>query len=236
MAAIDHRVVTRIAASAARIDNILDLGVSSGTTTIELIEALRRAGYRPAVTATDRTINARLVPLRWGCSALVEPGGHVLQYDVLGAPIRPWRRRLDYLTGFAAVGGLTERLLGPQLAGARNGKSVTLVSPHLARMPGVSLVEDDVTVCNPRLVGQFDLVRAANLLNKHYFSRESMAAAAANVRRYLRGSGAFLLLLRTHNARDHHGSLLRMEQDGQLEVIERFGRGSEVEALFTTRA
>lgn len=233
MAAIDRRVTARIAGSAMRIDNVLDLGVSSGTTTIELVEALRRAGYRPTVTATDRTINAQLVPLRWGCSALVEPDGHVLQYDVLGAPIRPWRRRLDYVTGFAAVGSLAARLLQPQIAHARYSKSVALVSPHLAQMPGVSLVEDDVTVTNPQFVGQFDLIRAANLLNRHYFSPEGMAAAIANVRAYLRGTGALLLLLRTHNARDHHGSLLRMAQEGHLEVVERYGRGSEVEALFT---
>lgn len=233
MVEIDRRMIRRIAGAGSRIDTALDLGISSGTTTIELIEALRRAGHRPAVTATDRMINARLVPLRWGCRALVEPDGHVLQYDVLGAAIRPWRRRLDYFTGLAAIGHLAHRLLDPQIARAHTGRPVALVSPHLARMPGVALVEDDVTQTNPRLLGRFDLVRAANLLNRHYFAPDDLAAAVANVRRYLRGPGAWLLVLRTHGADDHRGTLLRMAEGGRLVVVERYGSGSEVEAMFT---
>jgi len=233
MAVIDDRVIKRVASAGARLDEVLDLGVSSGTTTIEMVEALRRAGHRPRVTATDRLINARLVPLPWGCRALVEPGGHVLQYEVLGTAIRPWRRRLDYFTGLAAIGTLTRRLLEPHIANARSSTPVALVSPHLAQMKGVALVEDDVTIANPRLVGRFDLVRAANLLNRHYFSADGMAAAVANVKSYLRGPGAWLLVLRTHGNGDHHGTLLRMGRTGCLEVVERYGVGSEVEALFT---
>ncbi|MCD2317011.1 hypothetical protein LQ954_12720 [Sphingomonas sp. IC-11] len=233
MAAVDAQVVRRLAASGSRITELLDLGISSGTTTIELINALRQAGQLPRVTGTDRLIHANLVSLPWGCRALVEPGGHVLQYDVFGAPIRPWRRRLDYVTGMAALGNATNRLLGPHVTHAPAGTPVALVSPHLARMKNVTLIEDDVTRLNPGLIGRFDLIRAANLLNRHYFSAEEMAKAVANVRTYLRGPGAWLLVVRTHNAADHHGTLSRVAANGELEVVERYGAGSEVEDLFT---
>lgn len=233
MAAIDARLVQRLTEAGSRIDELLDLGISSGTTTIELVNALRRSGQVPHVTATDRLIHANLVKLPWGCRALVEPGGHVLQYEVLGAPIRPWRRRLDYVTGMAAIGNAAKRLLGPQVPDAAAGTPVALVTPHLARMKNVSLIEDDVTRLNPALIGRFDLIRAANLLNRHYFSPEDMTKAVANVRTYLRGPGSWLLVVRTLHAADHHGTLFRLTADDELEIVDRYGAGSEVEALFT---
>ena len=235
LAAVDAALVAALARSGARVDTVLDLGISSGVTTLEMIDALRLAGHAARTTGTDRLVGAALVDLPMQCRALVEPGGHVLQYEVLGRGLRPWRRRLDYVTGMAAVRGLVGLMLGRQAAARlRSGdgaRQVALVSPRLARATGVTLVEDDVTTANPAFANGFDLIRAANILNRHYFAPDALARAIANVRSYLKGPGSWWLVVRTHGASDHRGTLFRLDDAGQLAVVERIGSGSEVEDL-----
>lgn len=232
---IDEALVVQLDRAQARVDRVLDLGISSGITTVELAEVLRRSGRSVSVTGTDRALEALLVDLPLGCRALVEPNGHVLQYEVLGRAVRPWTRRLDYVTGMALARGLVNRVLGPparaRAAERATAASVTLVSPRLSRSVGVELAEDDVTRSNPRFVDGFDLVRAANILNRHYFDADALERAVGNVKSYLRGPGAWLLVVRTHGESDHHGTLFRMNAAHGLDVIERWGEGSEVEAL-----
>ncbi len=232
---IDEALVVQLDRAAARVDRVLDLGISSGVTTVELAEALGRSGRSVSVTGTDRALEAFLVDLPMGCRALVEPNGHVLQYEVLGRAVRPWTRRLDYVTGMALARTLVNHMLGP-VARARTAQraiasSVALVSPRLSRSVGVELAEDDVTCSNPRFVGAFDLVRAANIVNRHYFAADALERAVGNVKSYLRGPGAWLLVVRTLGATDHHGTLFRMNAARGLDVVERWGQGSEVEAL-----
>jgi hypothetical protein len=116
------------------------------------------------------------------------------------------------------------------------GRRVALVSPRLWQSGAVELMESDITLPDRRLIGGFDLIRAANILNRHYFDHATLLRAVANVRSYLRGPGAWLLVVRSVEGTGHHGSLLRLQQDGSLNVIARYGDGSEVEALFTGRA
>jgi hypothetical protein len=235
LGAIDTAVARRIGAEGGRLREVLDLGISSGVTTLELRAALQAAGHDVSITGTDRLLRADLVDLPWGCRALVEPEGHVLQYEVMGRSLRPWRRRLDYVTGMAAVRWSADRLLGGVISERRRRKRFThpvmLVSPRLSSAPAVSLIEDDITVSNPRLRGRFQFIRAANLLNIHYFTPEALRRAIDNVLSYLDGTGAWLLVVRTHGMDDHRGTLFRVRADGTLMAYERYGSGSEIERL-----
>lgn len=234
LAQIDAALIGALSAHGGRIDTALDLGISSGVTTLELMEALHAAGHSVDMTGTDRSVRARLVALPYGCRALVEPNGHVLQYEVLGRAIRPWERRLDRWTGMTAVRAFVERQLrDPAMtrAAAGEGKEVALLSPRLRRTGAFHWQEDDITRRNAAFVARFDLVRAANLLNRHYFEPNALRDAVANTIAYLAGPGAWLLVLRTHGAAEHRGTLFRMDEHQRLSVIERYGSGSEVEDL-----
>jgi len=234
--AVDRALIECLDRANATIDTVLDLGISSGVTTLELTAAIARSGRSVRTTATDRLLAARIVDLPMGCRALVEPGGHILQYEILGRAMRPWTRRLDYVTGMVIVRKLANHALGPlaraQAASSRFGSSVTLVSPRLTRSDTMRLIEDDITVRNSALTRGFDLIRAANILNRHYFEPAELRSAVENVRSYLRGPGAWLLVLRTHGDADHHGSLFRMRADRTLAVEMRWGEGSEIEDMF----
>ncbi len=234
LAKIDAALVATLAAHDSPLGDVLDLGISSGVTTLELMEALRAAGHAVEVTGTDRSVRARLVTLPHGCRALVELDGHVLQYEVFGRAVRPWERRLDRWTGMAVLRSLVERRLRePAMAraAAGEGQEVALLSPRLRHAGAFRWHEDDITRRNPAFVARFDLVRAANLLNRHYFEPDALRDAVANTIAYLSGQGAWLLVLRTHGASDHRGTLFRMDEARRLSVVERHGPGSEVEDL-----
>jgi hypothetical protein len=226
---IDAIVLERIAAAGGSLADILDIGISSGTTTLELLDAARAAGHVPRICATDRSLTARLVCWPLGFSALLEPGGHILQYSIFGAPLRAWRRRLDYVTGMILVQKLAEWTIG-RAARRRGGRDVTLVSPRLAGTKGVELVEDDVTRRNTAFEGRFDLVRAANILNRDYFDTATLRQSATNLMRYMRSDGSWLLIIRTHEDGQQNGTLFRWQGAG-LAIVHRFGSGSEIEAL-----
>jgi hypothetical protein len=216
---------------------VLDIGISSGVTSLELAGALHDAGFDARLTGTDRSFAATLVDLGPGVRVLAEPSGHILQYELLGMPVKAWSRRLDFVDGMAAIRLLLRRLLGARVAAAvaaGEGRPIQLVTPRLGSSGAFRLVEDDVTVRNPAFERGFDLVRAANILNRHYFTPAALVTAVTNVRSYLRGPGSLLLVVRTHGAVAQHGSLMRLDEEGRLRVVARCGTGSEVEDLFST--
>jgi hypothetical protein len=234
--ALDAALVRYLAGPSPRIGELLDIGVSSGITTLDLDAALTTAGHLFRVTATDLALDAFIVPIRKGWRALVDSAGHPLQYDIGGHAIRPWRRRLDWLDGMAVVLWLLNWYAKPRarrsLASNRVVQRVQLLSPRLLRRKDITVVRDDITVENPAFSGRFDLIRAANILNLDYFDTPTLRAALANLTSYLSGPGALLLVARTLGDDDHHGTLFEIVEQGDgFRIVERYGNGSEVEAL-----
>ena len=235
LADLDAWLLAQLGQESADIDQMLDIGVSSGVTTLDLVEQLRRAGYARAVTATDLAVNAYILPVWPGCRALVDRDGHALQYDVCGWALRPWRRRLDMVDGMVMVRWALNALCRDRLSRLmRDGppaeaRTVRLVSPRLDRAEDIRVEQDDIMVRNPAFVGRFDLIRAANILNRDYFAPRALGRAMDNAIAYLSGPGAWLLIGRTLPDSTHHASLFRLDETGRLVIADRFGAGSEVE-------
>jgi hypothetical protein len=161
---------------------------------------------------------------------LSDRDGAALQYDVLGHALRPWRRRLDYLTGYAVLGALANLVY--RLSGPGASTEIHLVSPPVADESGIELLEDDLTRPNPpALKGRFDLVRAANILTPGTFTRAQLATMLATVRERLAGPGALLLVCRTDQKGVNDASLFSLGADGGFSVEFRLGAGSEIEDL-----
>lgn len=234
---VDRRVGAHLASGTRPVRTLLDVAISSGVTTIALADTLARAGLVPAITATDRRLHARIVPLGLGCAALIDADDNLLQLELFGRAMRPWRRRLDYLTGMAivrrAVTALAvqraRRLLRQSAAAAQ---PVLLATPRLAQRGDIRLIEDDILVRNADFVARFDLVRAANILTRRYFDDATLACGVDHLLSYLSGPGAWLLVNRTWPTGENRGTLFRLGRDGRdLRVVERFGGGSEIEPL-----
>jgi hypothetical protein len=233
---LNRELVPLLTLSGAAIDRVLDVGVSSGTTTLELLRDLQGAGFSPRITATDLCLEAYIVPLYPLCRALVDGDGFPLQYELLGCVVRPWRRRRDYANGMVVARWLVSRICGRRareaLRRGENVRVVRLVSPRLLDHPAVEVLRDDILEHNPALAGRFDLVRVANILTGHYFGEEQLRRGVAHLRSYMAGPGALLLVARTYDGgRDVHGTLFELTPDRRLQVARRFGHGSELEAL-----
>lgn len=211
---------------------VLDVGVSSGVTTLELAEVLDGRGFATTVDAVDLSVAGYLHRVV-GVDLLTDSDGRVVQIAtpllVKGRPHDPAgsiARR-----GLQSVFALTERLIGgPE--GTRRGTPVRIVSPRLLRRPGVTVAAHDLTgSAEPAWAGAFDLVRAANVINRDYFDEPTLTRMLANVITYLRPLGV-LVLCRTHDdTRTNHATLFRRDAAGAMAVVGRIGQGSEVEAL-----
>jgi SAM-dependent methyltransferase len=216
---------------------VLDIGASTGLTTIELAESLEALGAQPKIVATDLFIDAHLVELGAGVHVLADPEGWPLQYDVGGLGIRAWVRRLDYVTLAVLPRLLARSLLQGKLRqriDAGETQPVRMESRQLHGRP-IQLVQSDVFEFEPSFEGRFDFIRAANILNLCYFAPERIRLGLANITRYCRGAGALLLVVKTGGTQ-HDGTLFELQPSGRFVPLARIGRGSEIEAQVTGEA
>jgi hypothetical protein len=208
---------------------IMDVGVSSGVSTVEWIEALERAGFQVRITATDLTLWARRWRLAPGIAVLEEESGQPLQYVVAGVPFRPWRRRLDYVTGYAALAGAVAWVARRLRPHATESSRLMLANQRAVARSDIVWAEDNVFLPGTAaLLGPFDAIRAANILNLGYFGPEQIAAAVRNLRSRLRGPGAQLLVNRTVDSGANHATLFCLDLDRRFRTQAMFGDGSEI--------
>lgn len=232
---VDACCVRNLAAAAARIERVLDIGISSGTSTLDLHDHLRAAGHAPRIIGTDLALDGYIVPALPGLRVLSDPGGHPMQYDLLGRAIRSWERRADYLTGMIAVRRMlarfTRRAVQARLEDGHGAQPVRLLSPRLKGHPAITVEVNDIFARTDRFVRRFDFVRAANILNLGYFSEAELRRALSNIFSYLSGGGAWLLVARSKGSANA-ATLFRLSPDGRrLLVMDRVGGGSEIERL-----
>lgn len=213
---------------------ILDVGASSGISTMEWLETLTRDGFKVRMTATDLTLWAEIVPLLPGFEVLIEESRrHVLRHIVLGIPLRPWSRRLDRLTGYVVLTRLANLIAKHRLRLApRPRERVILVSQRALRCGGIVWAQDDMLAPNPeQFLRRFDAIRAANVLNRDYFGADDLRRAVSNLKARLSGPRACLIVNRTWNDGSNHATLFKLHDDDRFRIAARLGRGSEIEDI-----
>jgi hypothetical protein len=212
--------------------DVMDVGASSGISTLEWMDHLDNAGVEYRMTAADACVKAHLLSFTRWLNILVDGTGYPLQFDILGRAV-PYPPGLRRTILHPPISLLTHafRWVLPRLPAARRrdkGIEIVLINPHLKER-AVEIVEDDL-LAPGAFEGRFDVVRAANVLNRYYFSDEALAAMAANLCRRLRSRG-ILTVCRTDEHNVTHGTVFRSNQSSRLEVLCRIGAGSDIEAL-----
>ena len=96
--------------------------------------------------------------------------------------------------------------------------------------PAIEVCSDDIFYDDPKYHGRFHVIRAANILNRIYFSDDKLAVGVANLSRRLR-EGGILAVCRTKSDGSNHGSLFQLA-GGRLAKIEQFGNGSDVDFMY----
>jgi hypothetical protein len=222
----------------AAMKNVLDVAVSSGTTTLEFSEYLKKLGARASVVATDLFADGYLIPIVGGLTVLTDSSGFPLQYAIGGHPVRSWTRRLDYFTLAFAPRAAARAILSRSarsLIEKEKVKAVRLVTRQMENRKDIEFIEDDILNIAPALQGRFDLIRAANILNLDYFSESDLIRALKNIRSYLRGPGGLVLINRTAEKTNiNSGSLYELDGVGKLQEILKIGKGSEIRDLIAS--
>lgn len=216
------------------IGKVLDVGVSTGVTTLDLDAMLADSGVTAELTATDLYIDAQIVSLSRGVRVMADSSGWPLQYDLFGRPIRPWVRRLDYITlaflPLAAARAIARARLPGAIAQGRT-RPVRMVTRRAEAESRVVFEENDVFARTESFAGRFDLIRAANILNLTYFDTETIRLGLENLRHYLRGPGALLWIARTDEDGHNTATLFELAAHGRFEVVASVGGGSEIESI-----
>lgn len=224
---------------------IMDVGISSGITTLEWLEALRRAGVNCRMVAGDSTLEAFILSLGGRLRVLADAGGYPLQFDLFGKaiPNPPGRRNtvLYFLPLLLIKTALRFHVARARRGGAEPGRGqrrerpvagcrpVRLVSPRAEWPSNVEFVEDDI-LSNRGLRRQFHALRAANVLNRVYFDEETLTAMLRNLRDRLL-TGGLLILCKTDEGDANHATVFVLREDEGLHVAARLGRGSDLEDL-----
>ena len=227
----------------------LDVGISSGISTIEWLAVLQSAGIAADIVGGDLDITGYLICVGTWLNILVDRKGSPLQIDLGSRSITnhqrfPLWRRIVYAVPALAVNFAFKVfwLLNPALrrhiaaAGgeftSRLGvrcRPLSLLSPRIRPGAAIEIVEDDIATGTRRFEREFDVIRAANVLN-FYLDPSMLKQMLSTLRSRLR-VGGLLVICRTDMREQNLGTIFRLKGDRSLEVVRRIGSGSEIESF-----
>jgi hypothetical protein len=216
----------------ARSDEVtlLDLGASDGITTLELLHAVRQAGYaRASAYATD--LNLWLYRFRRGPFIEYRAGNGepiMVRLGPLGLRLAKHRHEVDGSNLFSAW-----------YLGSRNFRDamkmdaqIALINPLVRNEPGITVSELNCLERNEGFVGKFSAARASNVLNPGYFDPPQIRSAIGHLHAYLRPGGCLVVSRNADSAAGEieNGSVW-LKQADHFQRIADFGSGSEVREI-----
>lgn len=231
---LNRRIIELIRSGEITTGNTLDIAVSSGVSTLEFYQDLRTAGYKNHIVATDLVVQAYIVRAFPRCVALLDQTGHALRFDLFGKAVGRRDAARDRVVN-AVLRYRSKRVMETRKGGG-DVRSVKLVIPALQAHPDIVVQQDDIATFNRSFEGAFSFVRAANILNRGYFSERDLRTILGNVKRYVAAPKGHLLIVRTVPGHGegpgiNHGTLFSVDGAGGCAIVERFGDGSEIEDI-----
>lgn len=213
---------------------LLDVGISSGITTLELLNYFESRGVEVSGIGVDICVRAYLQSFL-GMDILLDPEGNVLQVATpLFARGRPHPSQKSLRSKILGLGmDLIESSLARKLLkNLRRSRALNLVSPRLLERDNFHVVEHDVALFKPEWDESFDLVRVANVLNVDYFSPPYIGIILVNLVSWLK-KGGLLAICRTNpvDGCNHCSFYSKGEATGRLQHVHRMGHGYELESL-----
>jgi hypothetical protein len=225
---------------------IIDVGISSGVSTLEWCEYLASQQIAYDITGTDLTIHASLVTFASKLALLIDPKRNILHMDILGRGARPCPTgSYALVTGLMRVllrgAILFERPLPPLRGNVRESakgrfltcEPVTLLTRRFAPRDSLHLLEEDLLAADhPEFKGAFHVVRAANVMNRSYFCQAQLLRIIDNLKERMKDNG-LLVVCRTDDSGLNHASICQ-RTGGGFHLLHRLGNGSEIEDLLIT--
>ena len=221
---------------------MMDIGISSGVSTLEWIESVESRKVDYYMYAVDVAVRGVLVSLREGIDVLTDSRGRPLLIDLKGRwiPYPPGKRHLvRFLFSILLIRSLLYLIAEDIRECAANPKSklvkrwftttpVPLVYSDLGKNARVTVLEGNLLE-RATLPKNLHVVRAANILNRSYFNEHQVVSIVDNLRSTL-CPGGILVVCRTDDSGRTNGTVFRLSETGSLEILERINGGSEIEA------
>ena len=217
-----------------QIVRLLDIGISSGVTTHEWVGALSRDQIEFKMDAFDLCMDASIVSFGRKFHVLIDSAHRPLQFEFLGRAesnflgesiARKIRRGIPVVAlriGYSVC----------KLIFGTDGRMtpVKLVSNRLKSSPDVRIFEYDLSRVD-ELPGEYEMIRAANILNLAYFDDAFLSKSIAKIKRKLAENGYFCVV-RTNSAGKNNGTIYQLS-NGALKPVLQIGDGSEIDRLVT---
>ncbi|HEX7323836.1 MAG TPA: class I SAM-dependent methyltransferase [Rhodanobacteraceae bacterium] len=197
---------------------VLDVGASDGSTSLSVMQALRFARYY----VTDRHTAAYACSTRKG----------VYFCDEDSAPFMFANRFFvvynDVDAASRAHSGIVRNLFARfDMARCRDVRKVPLMNRALLPRLGEDIRLERYDIFQPWALEKADLVIAANILNRDYFSDERLAEALRNLRGALREGGTLAVI---ENRPAEQSNTFRLDR-GRFVAGDQVGPGSDIKAL-----
>ncbi len=214
---------------------LMDVGISSGVTTKEWMDILDGLDRPYCIDAIDLCLYGMIESLGEGFHILRDSSGQALQYEIWG-----WALANHY---GQRIRSRVKRFLPVSLAriafaigclgwGNREQRSekVSFVTRGLETSDRLRLHEADIFQIG-NLGRTFHMIRAANILNRAYFSNLQLESVVKQLLLCM-DIGSYLVVVRTReDMPKNDGTIFIKKAAGNLGIAERFGTGSEIEPI-----
>ncbi|HEY1658125.1 MAG TPA: class I SAM-dependent methyltransferase [Candidatus Sulfotelmatobacter sp.] len=223
---------------------LLDVGISSGVSTLEWAHALEAARIDFRMTGIDLTIGGLLVSFGERLHAVLDNAKWPLMFEIDGHWVSNPPRKRHLMRHFFPLALIkcalslwrrhygereierVERILGMPTT----TKAIHLVTPRLANHPRVTVREGNIRTASG-LQGEFHVIRAANILNRGYFDDDTLTSMVQNLRSHLT-PGGILAVCHTRDADGlNRATIFELGESNRFSVLTKMSGGSEIEDL-----
>jgi len=201
--------------------NVMDVAVSSGISTQEWYDQLSAEGIEAKVVGIDSTINVWHIPGRI-IDVLLDRDMNVIALGLLGVGVGYERLRTMRAWGLNCIISVFLKF----------GVTMHPLKLLSKAVTSVSVFEGDIEKDMDSGAEQFDVIRAANILNLGYFSESRLRNMINTLSRRLR-AGGLLVVCRTLHDGTNHASLFRLGVDG-FTKLDRLGNASEIDHIISS--
>ncbi len=220
--------------------SIKDVAVSSGISTVEWIQYLKKNNVKPYIKATDLFAKAFLVIKSDSIAILCDQDLNPVLLEI---------RNTMFRTSFPK--GSTRYFWGKLLSGAvkrfwlqiKPGKEnsfrdntypavipVELFTSALKNTSDIDFAEEDILLPPfENEINKYDVIRAANILNKVYFSNDGLEMILSNLASQLK-TGGILAVCKTDDAGKNHAGIFTKKDNGFI-LLQNMNGGTEIENI-----
>jgi hypothetical protein len=201
---------------------ILDVGASDGITSLELIEKLGSAFTMYYVTDVSFNIN------------IIEQKPNVYFYDSCGKCFLISTRKFlvysDFTEAYFPLKLIAKKFFAfAPVFNVDRSKQISLIQPDLLRIAkqDARVSIEQYSIFDPWTKIRPDIIKAANILNRTYFSDDQIRSAITNFKTILKEGGKLIV---TDN-RDEENVSLFYRDNNSFKLQRNIGKGTEIKDI-----